>query len=130
MRRAAGRTGEITLESAETGGMLQIAAGQDGPVSGSRARRVLGRQPRHASFTDDPARYHRAWKAARSATWHTGGAGARRAPHRPSREASPRRRDTADEAGRIPGRAPWRTPLPSSDTATRSARPRRKAELL
>ncbi|MFE9680657.1 NAD-dependent epimerase/dehydratase family protein [Streptomyces sp. NPDC006285] len=63
--RTAGHTGEITLESAEAGGMLQLAADQDELVTSAKAHRLLGWRPRHASFTDAPGQHHRAWKAAR-----------------------------------------------------------------
>jgi nucleoside-diphosphate-sugar epimerase len=63
--RAAGHTGEIALESAEAGGMMQLAADQDELVTSAKAHRLLGWTPRHTSFTDDPARHYRAWKAAR-----------------------------------------------------------------
>ncbi|WP_326732377.1 NAD-dependent epimerase/dehydratase family protein [Streptomyces phaeochromogenes] len=62
--RAAGFTGEITLESAEAGGMLQLAADQDELVTSVKAHRLLGWRPRHASFTDAPEQHYRAWKAA------------------------------------------------------------------
>ncbi|NJP99932.1 NAD-dependent epimerase/dehydratase family protein [Streptomyces zingiberis] len=62
--RAAGYTGEITVESAEAGGMMHMAADQDELVTSAKAHRLLGWRPRHASFTDDPGRYYRAWKAA------------------------------------------------------------------
>lgn len=62
--RAAGYTGEIALESAEAGGMLQMAADQDELVTSGKAHRLLGWRPRHASFTDNPDRHYRAWKAA------------------------------------------------------------------
>jgi hypothetical protein len=65
--RAAGHTGEIALESAEAGGMMQMAADQDELVTSAKARRLLGWIPRHTSFTDDPARHYRAWKAAQPA---------------------------------------------------------------
>lgn len=65
--RAAGHTGEIALASAEAGGMLQMAADQDELVTSAKAHRLLGWTPRHTSFTDDPTRHYRAWKAARPA---------------------------------------------------------------
>ncbi|MCZ4513070.1 NAD(P)H-binding protein, partial [Streptomyces sp. ActVer] len=63
--RATGHTGEIALESAEAGGMMQMAADQDELVTSAKAHRLLGWTPRHTSFTDDPTRHYRAWKAAR-----------------------------------------------------------------
>ncbi|MFJ1750885.1 NAD-dependent epimerase/dehydratase family protein [Streptomyces sp. NPDC088116] len=65
--RAVGYTGEIALESAEAGGMMQMAADQDELVTSAKVRRLLGWSPRHTSFTDDPTRHYRAWKAARPA---------------------------------------------------------------
>ncbi|WP_328498623.1 NAD-dependent epimerase/dehydratase family protein [Streptomyces sp. NBC_00414] len=65
---AAGWTGGIAEESAEAGGMLQMAADQDELVTSAKAHRLLGWRPRHASFTDAPERHYRAWKAARRAT--------------------------------------------------------------
>ncbi|MFF3707958.1 NAD-dependent epimerase/dehydratase family protein [Streptomyces phaeochromogenes] len=62
--RAVGFTGEITLESAEAGGMMQMAADQDELVASVKAHRLLGWRPRHASFTDAPEQHYRAWKAA------------------------------------------------------------------
>ncbi|MEU5700051.1 NAD-dependent epimerase/dehydratase family protein [Streptomyces aurantiacus] len=62
--RAAGYTGEIIMESAEAGGMLQTAADQDELVSSAKAHRLLGWRPHHVSFTDAPERHYRAWKAA------------------------------------------------------------------
>ncbi|SEP65292.1 NAD dependent epimerase/dehydratase family protein [Lentzea xinjiangensis] len=62
--RAAGYDGEIALETAEAGGMMQMAADQDELVSSAKAHRLLGWRPRHASFTDAPERHHRAWRAA------------------------------------------------------------------
>ncbi|MFC8662383.1 NAD-dependent epimerase/dehydratase family protein [Streptomyces sp. NPDC057199] len=64
--RAAGYTGEVTLETAEAGGMMQMAADQDELVTSAKAHRLLGWRPRHASFTDAPERHYRAWKAART----------------------------------------------------------------
>ncbi|WP_167499490.1 hypothetical protein [Streptomyces malaysiensis] len=73
--RAAGYTGEITLEPAEAGGMMQVAADQDELVSSAKAHPLLGWRPRHASFTDDPEQHYRAWKAGRRclssrSSWH------------------------------------------------------------
>ncbi|MCX4234893.1 MULTISPECIES: NAD-dependent epimerase/dehydratase family protein [Streptomyces] len=65
--RAAGYTGEITLETADAGGMMQLAADQDELVTSAKAHRLLGWRPRHASFTDAPDRHYRAWKAAQPA---------------------------------------------------------------
>ncbi|MFF9203823.1 hypothetical protein ACF1AE_18710 [Streptomyces sp. NPDC014986] len=45
--------------------MMRPAAARDELVSSARARRPFGRRPRHASFTDDPERHHRAWRAGR-----------------------------------------------------------------
>ncbi|MEV5432609.1 NAD(P)-dependent oxidoreductase [Streptomyces sp. NPDC052701] len=64
--RAAGYTGEITLEPAEAGGMMQVAADQDELVSSAKAHRLLGWRPRHFSFTDNPVQHYRAWKADRT----------------------------------------------------------------
>ncbi|MFD4118223.1 NAD-dependent epimerase/dehydratase family protein [Streptomyces niveus] len=66
--RAAGHTGEIALESAEAGGMMQMAADQHELVTSTKAHRLLGWRPRHASFTDAPHRHYRAWKAAQPTT--------------------------------------------------------------
>ncbi|NGO14370.1 NAD-dependent epimerase/dehydratase family protein [Streptomyces sp. HC44] len=66
--RAAGYTGEITLETAEAGGMMQMAADQDELVTSAKAHRLLGWRPRHASFTDNPEQHYRAWKASQSGT--------------------------------------------------------------
>jgi nucleoside-diphosphate-sugar epimerase len=66
--RAAGYTGEIILETAEAGGMMQMAADQDELVTSAKAHRLLGWRPRHASFTDNPEQHYRAWKASRSST--------------------------------------------------------------
>ncbi|MCX4586064.1 NAD(P)-dependent oxidoreductase [Streptomyces sp. NBC_01481] len=63
--RAAGYTGEISLESAEAGGMMQMAADQDELVTSAKARRLLGLTPRRPSPTDAIDVHHRAWKAAR-----------------------------------------------------------------
>ncbi|MTD55803.1 NAD-dependent epimerase/dehydratase family protein [Amycolatopsis pithecellobii] len=63
----AGYTGEITMESAEAGGVLQVTADQNELVSSAKARRILGWTPNHASFTDAPEVHYRAWKAARPA---------------------------------------------------------------
>jgi UDP-glucose 4-epimerase len=60
--RAAGFTGEIRLEIAEAGGIMQVAADQDELVSSAKADRLLGRRPRHVSFTDAPRRHHEAWR--------------------------------------------------------------------
>ncbi len=57
--------GEIALESAEAGGMMQLAADQDELVTSAKAHRLLGWTPRHTSFTDAPTRHYLAWKAAR-----------------------------------------------------------------
>lgn len=62
--RAAGHTGEISLESTEVGGMMQMAADQDELVTSAKARRLLGWTPRHASPTDAIDVHYRAWKAA------------------------------------------------------------------
>ncbi|MEV6957455.1 NAD(P)-dependent oxidoreductase [Streptomyces sp. NPDC051183] len=62
--RAAGYTGEITQDSAEAGGMMQMAADQDELVTSAKAHRLLGWHPHHPSFTDAPHRHYRAWKAA------------------------------------------------------------------
>ncbi|MFE7774594.1 NAD-dependent epimerase/dehydratase family protein [Streptomyces sp. NPDC057445] len=62
--RAAGCTAEISLETAEAGGMMQMAADQDELVSSAKARRLLGWTPHHASFTDGADIHYRAWKAA------------------------------------------------------------------
>jgi nucleoside-diphosphate-sugar epimerase len=62
--RAAGYTGDVILESAEAGGMMQMAANQDELVTSAKAHRLLGWRPRHSSFTDGPDRHYRAWKAA------------------------------------------------------------------
>ncbi|MFD5824076.1 NAD-dependent epimerase/dehydratase family protein [Lentzea sp. NPDC060358] len=64
--RAAGFTGEIRLEPAEAGGIMQVAADQDELVSSAKAHRLLGWRPRHVSFTDAPQRHHRAWVSGRS----------------------------------------------------------------
>jgi UDP-glucose 4-epimerase len=64
--RAAGFTGEIRLESAEAGGIMQMAADQDELVSSAKAHRLLGWRPRHASFTDAPEKHYRAWVSGRS----------------------------------------------------------------
>ncbi|SEP73437.1 NAD-dependent epimerase/dehydratase family protein [Lentzea albida] len=61
--RAAGFTGEIRLEPAEAGGIMQVAADQDELVSSAKAHRLLGWRPRHVSFTDAPQRHHEAWRA-------------------------------------------------------------------
>ncbi|USX49992.1 NAD(P)-dependent oxidoreductase [Lentzea sp. HUAS12] len=61
--RAAGFTGEIRLEPAEAGGIMQVAADQDELVSSAKAHRLLGWRPRHVSFTDAPQRHHGAWRA-------------------------------------------------------------------
>ncbi|WP_033329081.1 NAD-dependent epimerase/dehydratase family protein [Streptomyces yerevanensis] len=66
--RAAGYAGEITLESAEAGGMMQMAADQDELVTSAKAHRLLGWCPRHVSFTDNPEQHYRAWKANQSST--------------------------------------------------------------
>jgi nucleoside-diphosphate-sugar epimerase len=63
--RAAGYNGDITLDAAEAGGMMQIAADQDELVTSAKAHRLLGWRPRHASFTDNPGQHYRAWKANR-----------------------------------------------------------------
>lgn len=63
--RAAGFTGEIRLEPAEAGGIMQVAADQDELVSSAKAHRLLGWRPRHISFTDDPEKHHRAWAGGR-----------------------------------------------------------------
>lgn len=55
--RAAGYTGEIILETAEAGGMMQMAADQDELVASAKAHRLLGWRPRHASFTDNPEQH-------------------------------------------------------------------------
>lgn len=60
--RAAGYTGEITLDSAAAGGIMQMAADQDELVTSAKAHRLLGWRPRHPSFTDAPERHYRAWK--------------------------------------------------------------------
>ncbi|QHA02394.1 hypothetical protein GQF42_03000 [Streptomyces broussonetiae] len=52
--RTAGCTGEIMLESAEAGGMMQMAADQDELVSSAKAHRLLGWRPRHLAFADHP----------------------------------------------------------------------------
>lgn len=62
--RAAGHPGEIRLDSAAAGGIMQLAADQDELVSSAKAHRLLGWRPRHLSFTDAPERHYRAWKAA------------------------------------------------------------------
>ncbi|MFD9705168.1 NAD-dependent epimerase/dehydratase family protein [Lentzea sp. NPDC059081] len=62
---AAGFTGQIRLEPAEAGGFMQVAADQDELVSSAKAHRLLGWRPRHVSFTDDPAKHHRAWVSGR-----------------------------------------------------------------
>ena len=61
--RAAGHLGEITLDSAAAGGMLQMAADQDELVTSAKAHRLLGWRPRHVSFTDAPRRHYLAWQA-------------------------------------------------------------------
>jgi nucleoside-diphosphate-sugar epimerase len=66
--RAAGFTGDIALESAEAGGMLQMAADQDELVTSAKARRLLGWTPRHPSITDAIDTHYRAWKAAGATT--------------------------------------------------------------
>ncbi|MEE1798957.1 NAD(P)H-binding protein [Streptomyces sp. JV176] len=53
--------------AAEAGDMMQMAADQDELVSSAKAHRLLGWTPRHTSFTDDPTRHYRAWKAAQPA---------------------------------------------------------------
>ncbi|ANZ37017.1 NAD-dependent epimerase [Lentzea guizhouensis] len=63
--RAAGFTGEIRLEPAEAGGIMQVAADQDELVSSAKAHRLLGWRPRHVSFTDAAERHFLAWRAAR-----------------------------------------------------------------
>ncbi|QFZ18621.1 NAD-dependent epimerase/dehydratase family protein [Saccharothrix syringae] len=63
--RAAGFTGEIRLEPAEAGGIMQVAADQDELVSSAKAHRLLGWRPRHVSFTDDPGKHYRAWDSGR-----------------------------------------------------------------
>ena len=63
--RAAGHTGEIALEPAGAGGIMQVAADQDELVSSAKAHRLLGWRPRHVSFTDAPERHFLAWQAAR-----------------------------------------------------------------
>ncbi|MEU1625357.1 NAD-dependent epimerase/dehydratase family protein [Streptomyces sp. NPDC020096] len=65
--KAAGYTGEITFESAEAGGMLQVAADQDELVTSGKARRLLGWRPRRPGVLEDTATYHEAWRAAQSA---------------------------------------------------------------
>lgn len=62
--RAAGYDGDVLLESAEAGGLHQVAADQDELVSSAKARRVLGWSPAHTSFTDAPEVHFRAWQAA------------------------------------------------------------------
>ncbi|WP_367124298.1 NAD-dependent epimerase/dehydratase family protein [Streptomyces phytohabitans] len=64
--RAAGWAGEVARESAEAGGMLQLAADQDELVTSAKAHRMLGWRPRHLAFTDAPETHHRAWRAART----------------------------------------------------------------
>ncbi|KUM96345.1 NAD-dependent epimerase, partial [Streptomyces yokosukanensis] len=66
--RATGRTQDIGLESAEAGGMMQLAADQDELVDSRKAHRLLGWRPRHTSFTDAPDRHYRAWKASQPRT--------------------------------------------------------------
>ena len=62
--RAAGHTGEVGLEDAEAGGMLQVAADQDELVTSAKAHRLLGWRPRHLSPTDAIDVHFRAWRAA------------------------------------------------------------------
>ncbi|SDT65021.1 NAD-dependent epimerase/dehydratase family protein [Actinoplanes derwentensis] len=62
--RAAGYTGEITLDSAAAGGIMQMAADQDELVTSAKAHRLLNWRPRHPSFTDAPELHYRAWKIA------------------------------------------------------------------
>ncbi|MET7296230.1 hypothetical protein ABZS79_29620 [Streptomyces griseoloalbus] len=45
--------------------MMQLAADQDELVTSAKAHHLLGWRPRHASFTDAPARHYQAWKAGR-----------------------------------------------------------------
>ncbi|MFF9206545.1 NAD-dependent epimerase/dehydratase family protein [Streptomyces sp. NPDC014986] len=66
--RAVGYTGEIMLESAEAGGMMQMAADQDELVTSAKAHRLLGWRPRHTAFTDNPELHYQAWKAAQPTT--------------------------------------------------------------
>ncbi len=63
--RAAGYGGEVALETAEAGGIMQVAADQDELVSSAKAHRLLDWRPRHVSFTDAPERHFLAWQAAR-----------------------------------------------------------------
>jgi nucleoside-diphosphate-sugar epimerase len=62
--RAAGHTGEVSLEDAEAGGMMQVAADQDELVTSAKAHRLLGWRPRHLSPTDAIDVHFRAWRAA------------------------------------------------------------------
>ena len=61
--RAAGYAGAIEYESAEAGGMLQMAADQDELVTSAKARRRLGWTPRHTGVLDELETYHRAWQS-------------------------------------------------------------------
>ncbi|MFG3289169.1 NAD-dependent epimerase/dehydratase family protein [Streptomyces sp. NPDC048179] len=65
---AAGLTGDISLEPAEAGGAIQVAADQDELVTSAKAHRLLGWRPRHPSITDDPATYYQAWKASQQSS--------------------------------------------------------------
>ncbi|MFF5161324.1 NAD-dependent epimerase/dehydratase family protein [Streptomyces sp. NPDC000348] len=66
--RAAGYTGNIALETAEAGGMMQMAADQDELVTSAKAHRLLGWRPRRIAFTDNPELHYQAWKSAQPAT--------------------------------------------------------------
>ncbi|MHC3814649.1 NAD-dependent epimerase/dehydratase family protein [Streptomyces sp. DT9] len=61
---AAGYSGDISFESADTGGMLESCADRDELVDSAKARTVLGGQPRHPGILEDTLTYYAAWDRA------------------------------------------------------------------
>lgn len=61
---AAGYTGDIAFQSAESGGVLETCADRDELVDSTNARTLLGWQPRHPGILEDTLTYYAAWDRA------------------------------------------------------------------
>ncbi|MFJ4828927.1 NAD-dependent epimerase/dehydratase family protein [Streptomyces sp. NPDC088747] len=65
--RVAGYTGDITFQSAQSGGMLESCADRDELVTSEKAQKLLGWSPRHPGILEDTLTYYAAWDRARPA---------------------------------------------------------------